>query len=58
MVRARDVTPIDRRTAVVDGKKGPMASKLSDFLVRITGGREPAYRSLLTPVYAGRRVIA
>ena len=51
------IKSVDNRD-VGDAKKGTIASRLSDFLGAITSGREPAYRSLLTPVYAGRRVVA
>ena len=51
------IKSVDNRS-VGDGRKGPITSKLSDFLALITSGREPAYRSLLTPVYASRRVVA
>ncbi|MFY9781365.1 MAG: branched-chain amino acid transaminase [Candidatus Baltobacteraceae bacterium] len=51
------IRAVDNR-AVGDGKKGAITGQLGDFLKAITSGREPAYRSLLTPVYARRRVIA
>ena len=48
---------IDHRR-VGDGKRGPVARALSELYGRIVLGREPAYRSWLTPAFAGRRVEA
>jgi len=49
------VSSVDHRR-VADGTMGPVTRKLSEIFSRITSGREPAYRSWLTPVYANRRV--
>ena len=48
---------IDHRR-VGDGKRGPVARALMELYGRIVLGREPAYRSWLTPAFAGRRVEA
>lgn len=47
------VSSVDHRR-VGAGTMGPIARKLSELFARITAGREPAYRSWLTPVYANR----
>ncbi len=49
------VSSVDHRR-VADGMMGPVTRKLVDLFARITSGREPAYRSWLTPVYANRRL--
>jgi branched-chain amino acid aminotransferase len=47
------VHSVDHRP-VGAGVLGPVARRLSEIFVRLTSGREPAYRHLLTPTYAGR----
>jgi branched-chain amino acid aminotransferase len=51
------VASVDHRP-VGDGRLGPIARGLRDLYHLATMGREPKYRSWLTPVYAGRRVVA
>jgi branched-chain amino acid aminotransferase len=46
---------VDHRT-VGNGTMGPVARELSRRFDAITLGRDPKYRSLLTPTYANRRV--
>ena len=41
---------------VADGRIGPVTKKLANFYDRFVHGREPKYKELLTPVYAGRAV--
>jgi len=51
------VNSVDHRP-VGDGRAGPVTRKLRELYERIVVGREPKYRSWLTPTYAGRRVTA
>ena len=51
------VRSIDHRT-IGDGTMGPVARGLVRIFDEMTYGRVPAYRSLLTPTYAGRPVEA
>jgi branched-chain amino acid aminotransferase len=49
------VASVDHRP-IGDGRLGPVARALRERYDRITSGRDPKYRSWLTPTYAGRRV--
>ncbi len=49
------VNSVDHRP-VGNGTLGPVAKALAELFARATLGREPAYRSWLTPTYADRRV--
>jgi len=49
------VSTVDHRP-VGDERMGPVARELREWYERATMGREPKYRSWLTPVYAGRGV--
>jgi branched-chain amino acid aminotransferase len=51
------VASVDHRQ-VGDGRLGPVTRALREAYDRITAGRNPKYRSWLTPTYAGRRVTA
>jgi branched-chain amino acid aminotransferase len=51
------VQSVDHRP-VGDSRMGPVTRALRELYDRATSGREPKYRSWLTPVYAGRRVTA
>ena len=50
------VTSVDRRP-VGDGEIGPISATLEKVYQRVVRGREPAYASWLTPVYAGRSAL-
>jgi branched-chain amino acid aminotransferase len=47
------VNSVDHRP-VGDRGMGPVARRLSEIFARLTLGREPAYRHLVTPAYANR----
>lgn len=49
-VQVAPVTSIDRRP-VGDGGIGPVAGKLQDLYFRAVRGKDPAYRSWLTPIH-------
>ncbi|MBD5605372.1 MAG: branched-chain amino acid transaminase [Candidatus Eremiobacteraeota bacterium] len=51
------IRSVDHRI-VGAGTMGPVARKLSTHFDAITMGRDPAYRSYLTPTYSGRKVVA
>jgi branched-chain amino acid aminotransferase len=51
------IASVDHRP-VADGRMGPVAKAIRDLYERAVTGREPKYRSWLTPTYAGRRVPA
>jgi branched-chain amino acid aminotransferase len=51
------VQSVDHRQ-ISDGRIGPVTRALRDHYERVTLGRDAKYRSWLTPVYAGRRVVA
>jgi branched-chain amino acid aminotransferase len=50
------INSVDHRP-VGDRTMGPVARRLSDIFARLTVGREPAYRHLVTPAYAGRGAV-
>jgi branched-chain amino acid aminotransferase len=47
------VNSVDHRP-VGDRTMGPVARALAELFERVSLGREPAYRHLVTPVYGGR----
>jgi branched-chain amino acid aminotransferase len=51
------IASVDHRP-VADGRIGPIAKAIRELYERAVTGREPKYRSWLTPTYAGRRVPA
>jgi branched-chain amino acid aminotransferase len=51
------IASVDHRP-VADGRIGPVTKAIRDLYERAVTGREPKYRSWLTPTYAGRRVPA
>jgi branched-chain amino acid aminotransferase len=51
------VNSVDHRQ-IGSGQMGPITRALAEIFERVTYGREPKYRSWLTPTYAERRVSA
>ncbi len=49
------IASVDHRS-IGDGRIGPVTRALRDMYERAIYGREPKYRSWLTPTYAGRRL--